>query len=393
MKTLVLTGKNEPLVLQERPDLRVAEGEALVRVHAAALNHRDVWIQKGQYAGLKYPIVPGSDGAGVVVEIGGPDGTAGGLSAKSGNESEGPVHLEKKSWLGKEVIINPSLNWGNYPSHQDQQSFRILGLPDDGTFAEYVKVPVANLAEKPAHLSFEEAAAIPLAGVTAYRALFTRAQLRMEANAEGTEVGDGAEKDSMRNSGQLGSHAGAAGRDRKGIVPEKVLITGIGGGVALFALQYAVAAGAEVYVTSGSEEKIQKAVALGARGGVNYTQDSWGEALQGMAGSFDVVIDGAAGNGIDELLNLAAPGGRLAFYGATRGNPSSLVARRIFWKQLTILGSTMGNPEDFRSMNRFINEHALRPVVDKVFDFEDGESALRWMDSARQFGKIVVKVR
>src|SRR5260221_7514187 len=193
MKALVLTGKNEPLVLQERPDLRVSEGEALVRVHAAALNHRDVWIQKGQYAGLKYPIVPGSDGAGVVVEIGEPDETAEGLSSKTGAEEP----ESRRSWLGKEVIINPSLDWGDYPSHQDQKAFRILGLPDDGTFAEYVKVPVANLAEKPAHLSFEEAAAIPLAGVTAYRAVFTRAQLKIGAG-------------------------------------EKVLITGIGGGGALF---------------------------------------------------------------------------------------------------------------------------------------------------------------
>jgi zinc-binding alcohol dehydrogenase/oxidoreductase len=357
MKTLVLTGKNEPLLLQERPDLQVSEGEALVRIHAAALNHRDVWIQKGQYAGVKYPIVPGSDGAGVVVEIGGPE------------EQE-----SRRSWLGKEVIINPSLDWGNYPSHQDQKSFRILGLPDDGTFAEYVKVPVANLAEKPAHLSFEEAAAIPLAGVTAYRALFTRAELRIGTDTAGAEK---TATDAEKLDGGTG---------------EKVLITGIGGGVALFALQYAVAAGAEVYVTSGSEEKLQKAVALGARGGVNYTQGNWGPALQEMAGSFDVIVDGAAGDGIDELLNLAAPGGRLAFYGATRGNPSSLVARRIFWKQLTILGSTMGNPEDFRSMNHFINQHTLRPVVDKVFPFADGESALRWMDSARQFGKIVLKI-
>jgi NADPH:quinone reductase-like Zn-dependent oxidoreductase len=342
MKTLVLTGKNEPLVLQERPDLSVAEGEALVRVHAAALNHRDVWIQKGQYAGVKYPVVPGSDGAGVVVAIGGPEA--------GGAEGHGKV-----SWIGKEVIINPALNWGNALSHQDQKAFRILGLPDDGTFAEYVKVPMANLVEKPAHLSFEEAAAIPLAGVTAYRAVFTRAQLRVGGE-------------------------------------EKVLITGIGGGVALFALQYAVAAGAKVYVTSGSQEKIDKAILLGAVGGVNYTQANWGQSLQEMAGSFDVIVDGAAGDAIDELLNLATPGGRLTFYGATRGNPSSLVARRIFWKQLTILGSTMGSPEDFRSMIQFINQHTLRPVLDKIFPFADGEAALRWMDDARQFGKIVLRI-
>jgi zinc-binding alcohol dehydrogenase/oxidoreductase len=252
------------------------------------------------------------------------------------------------------VIINPAFNWGSSPTHQSPTNFSILGLPEDGTFAEYVKVPLSSLVEKPSHLSFEEAAALPLAGVTAYRALFTRAQLQ-------------------------------AG--------EKILITGIGGGVALFALQYAIAAGAKAYVTSGSQEKIDKAMQLGASGGVNYTNDNWGQALQELAGSFDVIADGAAGEGMDELMNLATPGGRLAFYGATRGNPSSLVARRIFWKQLTIVGSTMGSPEDFHAMVSFVCKHALRPVVDTIYSFSEAEAAFRRMDDARQFGKIVLKVR
>jgi len=332
MKALVLSAKNAPLTLQECPDLHAGEGEAIIQVHAAALNHRDVWIQKGQYAGLKYPIIPGSDGTGVVVSAG-PSGSA---------------------WLGKEVIINPAFNWGDSPTHQHPKDFRILGLPDDGTLAEYVKVPLQNLVEKPAHLSFEEAAALPLAGVTAYRAIITRAQL------------------------QPG---------------ERVLITGIGGGVALFALQYAVALGARVYVSSGSDEKIAKAIALGASGGVNYRTGAWGQRLQELAGSFDVTIDGAAGDGMDELLNLATPGGRVVLYGATQGNPSNLTARRIFWKQLNVLGSTMGTPEDFRSMVAFVGKHAIRPVVDTVFPFADGEAAFRHMDDAKQFGKIVIKVR
>lgn len=356
MKTLVLTGKNEPLVLQQREDLRVSEGEALVRVHAAALNHRDVWIQKGQYAGLKYPIVPGSDGAGVVVEVGGSTGgtreSTGAVADEAREEAAGAV--ADNSWIGKEVIINPAFNWGNSPTHQSPKDFHILGLPEDGTFAEYVKVPLSSLVEKPPHLSFEEAAALPLAGVTAYRAVFTRAQL---------------------------------------LAGEKILITGIGGGVALFALQYAVAAGARAYVTSGSPEKLAKAMQLGASGGVNYKDANWGAALQERAGSFDVIVDGAAGEGMDELLNLATPGGRLAFYGATRGNPSTLTARRIFWKQLTIVGSTMGSPADFRAMVNFVKQHAIRPVVDQVFPFEEGEAAFRRMDDARQFGKIVLKIR
>ena len=332
MKALVLGAKNAPLTLQERPDLQAGEGEAIVQVHAAALNHRDVWIQKGQYAGLKYPIIPGSDGSGVVV-------------------SASPAGVE---WIGKEVIINPAFNWGDSPFHQHPRDFRILGLPDDGTLAEFVKVPVQNLAGKPAHLSFEEAAALPLAGVTAYRAVITRARL------------------------QPG---------------EKILITGIGGGVALFALQYAVALGAIVYVSSGSEEKIDKAIAMGASGGANYRAGNWGQRLQEQAGSFDVIVDGAAGDGMDELLNLATPGGRVVLYGATQGNPSNLTARRIFWKQLNVLGSTMGTPEDFRSMVTFVHKHRIQPVVDKVFSLADGEAAFRHMDDAKQFGKIVIKIR
>jgi NADPH:quinone reductase-like Zn-dependent oxidoreductase len=245
------------------------------------------------------------------------------------------------------------MEWGNTASFQHPKDFRILGLPDDGTFAQYVKVPVQNLVAMPEYLSFEEAAALPLAGVTAYRAIMTRAQLQKN---------------------------------------EKVLITGIGGGVALFVLQYAVAIGARVYVTSGSDEKLERAIGLGATAGVNYNDGSWGKRLQDLAGSFDVIIDGAAGDGMDELLNLASPGGRVVFYGATRGNPSSLTARRIFWKQLNVLGSTMGSPADFKEMVAFVNKYKIHPVIDKVFPFSNGEAAMRHMDSAQQFGKIVIKV-
>ena len=336
MKALVVTNKNKALEVQEVGRPVPGAGEAIVRVHAAALNHRDVWIQKGQYAGLKYPIVPGSDGSGVVVEAG--------FSGVG----------EASDWVGKDIIINPSLGWGASEAWQDPASFHILGLPDDGTFAEYVKVPIENLMEKPAHLSFEEAAALPLAGVTAYRALMTKARVQ-------------------------------AG--------EKVLITGIGGGVALFALQFALAAGAEVVVTSGSPDKLDKAMAMGASGGANYGEPGWVDKLKSLAGAFDVIIDGAGGDGMNDLLDLAMPGGRVVIYGATHGNPTQVVARRIFWKQLQVLGSTMGSPADFRSMIDFVGQHSIRPVIDTVFPFEDGEAAMRWMDDARQFGKIVIKVR
>ena len=112
-----------------------------------------------------------------------------------------------------------------------------------------------------------------------------------------------------------------------------------------------------------------------------------------MAGGFDVIIDGAAGAGFNDLLDLAVPGGRVVIYGATRGNVPDVTARRIFWKQLNVLGSTMGSPEDFASMIKFVSDHGLRPVVDRVFAPEDGEAAFRRMDEGEQFGKIVIKIK
>ena len=302
-------------------------GEAIVRIYVAALNHRDVWIQRGQYAGLRYPIVVGSDGAGVAADGG---------------------------WAGREVIINPALGWGNHEAYQSPSGFKVLGLPDDGTLAEYVRVPEANLVEKPAHLSWEEAAGLPLAGITAFRSLVVRAQVR-------------------------------AG--------ERVLITGIGGGVALFALQFAVALGARVYVSSGSGVKLDKAMAMGASGGVNYKNPGWAASLRQLADGFDVIIDGTAGVSVNDLLDLAVPGGRVVFYGATLGNASDVLVRRIFWKQLNILGSTMGSPADFAAMMKFVSSHGLRPVIDSVFSPADGAAAFARMEEGAQFGKIVIKIK
>jgi zinc-binding alcohol dehydrogenase/oxidoreductase len=306
-------------------------GEAAVRLHAASLNHRDLWIQKGQYAGLKFPIVPGSDGAGVVEKIG------------SGVDA---------AWLGRKVVINPSLDWGPSPEAQGKD-FRILGLPDPGTFAQYVKVPAANLAPMPSHLSFEEAAGLPLAGTTAYRALFTR------------------------------------GRIAPG---EKLLITGIGGGAALFLLRFGLAAKARIFVTSGSEEKLGRAMAMGAEGGVNYKDDMWAETLREKAGLFDCIIDSAGGPGFPRLCDLSRPGGRLVFFGATAGDPRELPLRKVFWRQLNLLGTTMGSPQDFAAMVKFVEDAQIRPVIDGVYSFEQADEALRRMDAGGQFGKLVIKI-
>jgi len=332
MQALVLNGINEPLQLQEVPTPTPGPGEVLVRLHAAALNHRDVWIQKGQYAGLKFPCILGSDGAGTVAELG-----------------EGA----DEALRDQRVLINPGMHWGDNPAAQ-AKDFQILGLPQDGTFAEYVCVPARYVHPLPTHLSFAQAAALPLGGLTAYRALFTRAGL------------------------QPG---------------ERVLVSGVGGGVALLALQFAVAVGADVWVTSSSEEKIKQAKELGAKGGINYQTDNWPATLTKQAGGgFKVIIDSAAGPGFNNLIDAAAPGGRIVFYGATQGDIPEVSARKIFWKQLSVLGSSMGTEQDFAGLLTLISEKKLVPVIDKTFPLAEGEAALRHMDAGAQFGKIILEI-
>ena len=331
MKAIYLEAIGKPFTLIEKEKPVAGPGEAIVQVKAAALNHRDVWIQHGRYFTKEYPTILGSDCAGVVTEIG-----------------EGVENI----WLGREVIVDPSSDWGDNP-RAHSNNYKVMGMPEDGAFAEYVKVRAENLHQKPEHLSFEEAAALPLAGVTAFRALFTKC---------GLQQGD------------------------------RVLVTGAGGGVALFAIQFAVAVGAEVWVTSGSDEKIGLAVDLGAAGGINYRSDNWGKELKSKTGGFDVIIDGAAGEGFVQLVKLAKPGGRIGIYGGTTGMIGQINPAELFWKQLSIHGSTMGTAQDFAEMVRLVDEKGIKPVVDIVFPLEKTEEAMRYMEAGKQFGKIVVTV-
>jgi NADPH:quinone reductase-like Zn-dependent oxidoreductase len=333
LRAIVLRSLGSPDVLQfeDVPDPVPGAGEAVVRLRAAALNHRDVWIRKGQYAGIKTPIILGSDGAGEVTALG--DGV-------------------DPKWRGRHVIINPSFNFGDDERAQGPE-FQILGLPRDGTYAELVRVPATALHDKPAHLSFEEAAALPLASLTAYRALVPRAHV------------------------QSG---------------ETVVVTGIGGGVATCALLFAVRLGARVYVTSGSDAKLESARAHGAAGGVNHSDADWPKALQALIGGRpDVIIDGAGGDTFNKALDLVTPGGRVVSYGATLGAVPNLEVRRIFWKQLNVLGSTMGSPRDFAAMLQLYAD-GLRPVIDGVLPLDQAAAAHRRMEEGQQFGKIVLKI-
>ncbi len=335
MSALVLrdNGKSKYLVCENAEMPCLKPGECLVKIEFAALNHRDLWIVMGLYANIQTPCILGSDGAGTVHSV---------------------YDTENESWIGKDVIINPSMNWGESASHQ-QTDFRILGMPGDGTFAGYAAVPESCLAGKPEHLNRQEAAALPLAGLTAYRALFTQGKL-----ARG----------------------------------QTVLITGIGGGVASMALQYSLLSDAKVIVTSAEDEKIAQAVTRGALAGVNYLSPEYPIELKktgDSAGGIDLIVDGAGGNSWQTLLDALKPGGTMVTYGATLGKPSTVDIRKIFWKQLTVKGTTMGSPEDFAGMIGFVNKNKIRPCIDSVFDLRDYLSAFDRIREGKQSGKIVLR--
>lgn len=334
MKAIVLRelGGPDKLKLEEVPDPQAQAGEVVVSLRAAALNHRDVFILHNLYPKIKLPAILGSDGAGTVESVG--DGV-------------------DPSLAGREVVIDPSLDWGEDERFQGPK-YRILGMPEDGTFAEKIRIPAANVIAKPAHLSFEEAAALPLAGLTAYRAVVTRAGVR---------------------SG------------------ETVLVTGVGGGVATFAVQIAVALGARVFVTSGSDEKLEKAKALGAEGGANYKNPEWGKQIASISGGGpDVVIDGAGGEALETSVKIIKQAGRMVSYGATTGLAKNLDLYRMFFKQTSLMGSTMGSPREFAALVALYGEKAIRPAVDKVFSLAEAPAAHRRMEEASQFGKIVLAV-
>ncbi|MGS2776519.1 zinc-binding dehydrogenase [Robertmurraya sp. GLU-23] len=295
--------------------------EVLVKLKASALNRRDIYVRMGQYPGIKIPAIPGADGAGVLED-------------------------------GTEVIIYPALNWGENENFYSK-TFQIIGVPSNGTFAEYIKIPKENIFSKPAYLSWEEAAALPLGGLTAYRALFTRGKLQ-----EG----------------------------------ETVLIPGIGGGVATFLLQMAVAVKAKVFVTSSSDEKIKKAISMGASGGVNYKVERWDQLLKEQMGYADLIVDSVGGSSFSKLINVANNGGRIVSFGATAGPIPQIVMPKIFFKHLDILGSTMGSPKDFTNMLKLYEEHQLRPAIDSVYSLEEVQQAQYRIENGHNFGKVVLKL-
>lgn len=324
---------NEPAAIRLRIETvtvpALQTGEVRVRMLAAALNHRDEWIRQGLYAGIQYPAILGSDGCGIVEEAADDTG---------------------RHWLGQEVIINPNNDWGPNPAVQGS-AYTIRGLQTAGTFAQYLVLPAHRLHAKPAHLSPQQAAALPLAGLTAYRAT----------------VHYGKPKPGMR-----------------------VLVTGIGGGVAMFALQFALALGAACWVTTGDERKLKHAVSLGAKGGANYKTPDYWKAFKKETGGFDLIVDSAGGDSLNSLIELCRPAGQIVFYGATTGVPKQLNIRKMFWNQTRLQGSTMGSDDDFTAMVALVNQHKIVPVVDGVRPFAQILDALADMRAHKQLGKLVV---
>ncbi len=335
-------GGPEQVVVEQADAPRPGAGEVVVDLRAVALNHLDIWIRKGR-PGVEIPMphILGSDGAGVVSAIGkGVEGVA----------------------EGDEVSIYPGLHDATCPRcRQGQQSecenFGIVGVNRPGTFAEQVALPARNVYPKPARLGFEQTAALPVAYLTAWRMVHSRARV-------------------------LGG--------------ETVLIHGIGGGVALAALQWVTRLGARAIVTSSSDEKLRRAGQLGAEHGINYSEvDDVASAVREWTDGrgVDVAIDavGAATFPID--LAVLRRGGRAVLCGVTTGAEAPADLRAIYWNQLSVLGSTLGSDHEMRLMLAMADATRLEPVIDSIQPLDQARTAMEKMESEDQFGKIVLRVK
>jgi len=342
MRALTMTGFGglEQLAVTEVPRPALSRPlEVLVQLRSAALNRIDLFVLRGlPKARYDFPHVLGADGAGVV-------------------EAVGPAVTRVRT--GDRVLLNPGIACGRCDVCLSGEQplcreFRILGEHLEGTLAEYVVVPEANVAPISDQLSWAEAAALPLTGLTAWRMLMTRARVRPG---------------------------------------ETVLIWGIGGGVALAALQIAKLAGARVIATSSSDAKLELAGRLGADLVLNHeTGDVAAEVRRFTGGGADVVVDSVGEATWEASLRALRPLGRLVTCGATSGPSVALDLRRLFWFQWTLLGSTMGNHREFLEVVRLALAGRLRPVVDSVTPLAEGPRAFARMAEGRQLGKLVIEV-
>jgi zinc-binding alcohol dehydrogenase/oxidoreductase len=321
------------LTVTEVPRPEPGAGEVLIRLRAAALNHRDLYMLQGGRTPPGHSFILGSDGAGEVAAVG----------ADVADVAEGDP-----------VLVYPSMRWGNH-QNAPGPDFDVLGGTDNGTFAQYILLPAENVRRKPDHLSWEEAAALPLAGLTAYRALLSRAALQ-------------------------------AG--------ETVLIHGIGGGVALAALQITVEKGGVPIVTSSSDAKLERAKELGASVGINYRTTDWLAAVQEatQGAGVDVVLESVGEATFPGSITAVKPGGRIVTFSTTTGGTPQINIRELFWKQASILSTTMGSALDMSGLLELYRAHSLHPVIDRAYPLEDAARAFARLEEAEQFGKIVLTI-
>ncbi len=333
-------GGIDKLKLTELPRPVPGDDDVLINVKAVSLNRLDIWVREG-LPGLKLqmPFVLGSDIAGVVEQVG------------SNVTAFQP---------GQRVTINPGW-WDTtceYCLGGEQSlcvNFKIYGEHLPGGYAEYVRVPQRNVLRIPDDFSFEEAAAAPLAFLTAWRALITRARVR-----EG----------------------------------EDVVVLGAGSGTSTAAIQIAKRAGARVFATSHSDDKLARAKEIGADVLINYSKQEWEREvwLATNKRGADVVVDSVGEATWIKSLRALAKGGRLVTYGATTGpNPQEEI-RQIFWKQLEIIGSTMSSQGEFNDVMKLVFRRELKPIIDIVLPLEQAAQAHTRLANNEQFGKIVLRV-
>ncbi len=338
MKAIVIRehGGLDKLRLEEIPTPEISDTEVLVRVKACALNHLDIWIRRG-VPGIAPPHTPGADVAGVVERVGA---------------------AVKDVKVGERVVLNPNLNCGQCEYCQMGEdslcvTYGILGEHAPGGYAEFVKVPARNVIKMPAHVSFDEAAAVPLVFMTAWRMVVTRAKVR-------------------------------AGED--------VLVLAAGSGVGSAAIQIAKLCGARVIATASTEEKLARAQELGADVLINYAKVEFDKEIWKLTGKrgVDVVIESVGQATWTKSLRALARNGRLVTCGATTGPLGETDIRLVFWKQLQIWGSTMGTTNELKTVLKLVWAGKLRPVIAQTFPLQEAAKAQEMLEKREQFGKLLL---
>lgn len=312
-------GGPEHFSVETMPDPVPGPGEVIVELRASALNWHDALVrQTGR--GFPTPSILGIDGAGI------------------------------RRDTGDRAVILPALDWGSNPAAPGE-GFSILGDSTDGTYAQLIAVPAQNLFPVPEHLSWAEAAALPCAGLTVYRALFTRADLQQG---------------------------------------ETVLVIGAGSGVSTFAIMFAAAAGARVLATSSSTDKLSAIAAIGFEQGFLYTDPDWvQQVVDATGGGVDVIINGAGAN-LADALKCLKPGGRIAVFGSTGGSTATIDIPALYFGQASILGTTLGSPEDFVRMLDLVDTHKIHPLIDSEYRLSEIAEAHRHLESKKHLGKLIL---